>query len=133
MTAIEARAELLAQHRHVRTRLAALAALGERLRAGADVRVEFCWAAVALGIALDKHNTDEQTLLEPILARGDDWAPARLARMREEHTAEHAALHAALHQEPIQLALVLSDFAEELRAHMEAEERTFLHPAVLRD
>lgn len=133
MTAAEARAELLAQHCEVRAALEEVRNAAVRLLDDASGLGDFNWAVVSLSIVLQRHNADETEVLEPILRRGDEWSPARLARMREEHAAEHAALSAALNQEPMALARALPDFAEELLAHMEAEERTFLHPAVLRE
>ncbi len=118
---------LLEQHAGLRQRLAAA-------EAGADVRGELEDAVATLLVELTVHNASEETLLEPILRAGDAYAGARVARMHEEHIDEHMLMQDTLARADVALiAENLSDFAETLRSHMEAEERTFLHPGVIRD
>jgi iron-sulfur cluster repair protein YtfE (RIC family) len=127
------RARLLDEHEALRLRLARAEAMAKAMHEGFAVREEFREAVSALASTLARHNLHEEALLEPLLLLGDEMAPARVARMREEHAGEHAALRVALAEEDLAtLAAALPDLAEELRAHMEAEERTFLHPQVLR-
>ena len=75
---------------------------------------------------------DEEEALGPILARDPAWGPARIARMLEEHAAEHRVLHGLLGAPPLELAARFADIADDLGAHMAAEERTILHPQALR-
>ena len=125
---------LLDQHERLRRRLAATEALAERLRAGAAVRGAFRHGVTMLLEELTTHNVSEETLLEPLLRAGDVYADARVARMHREHLDEHMILQDALIGSDLTvIAENLPDLAETLRAHMEAEERTFLHPGVLRD
>ena len=53
--------------------------------------------------------------------------------MLEEHVAEHSAFWDYLKGTRGEVADKISDLAEELDAHMAAEERTFLSPVTLRD
>jgi hypothetical protein len=53
--------------------------------------------------------------------------------MLEEHVAEHAAFWELLSGTQAEVAERIGELAEELDAHMAAEERTFLSPVTLRD
>jgi iron-sulfur cluster repair protein YtfE (RIC family) len=128
-----ARSTLLAQHDRLRTQLALCAALAARLRAGEDVRVELESALVRIRYAFAEHNETEEMLLEPMLQRSDAWGPRRIDRMLEEHAAEHVMFRNLLTGPTADVAARMEDLTEELEAHMAAEERTFLSPAVLRD
>src|SRR5262245_16958696 len=128
----EARDHLLGQHRRLRELIAATEGVAARILAGEDASVAFQKALAELRTALAEHNWAEESLLEPLLAEGDAWAPKRTARMFEEHQAEHAALKDALSGPEREVAARMADFAEEITAHMDAEERTFLAPTVLR-
>jgi len=128
------RALLLGQHARLRERLVVAEALAERLRAGGAVRSPFRDAVTTLLEELIAHNVSEETLLEPLLRAGDAYAAARVARMHEEHFGEHALMREALVGTDLTIiAENLPELAETLRAHMDAEERTFLHPGVIRD
>src|SRR5262249_22858242 len=67
-----------------------------------------------------------------ILRAGGVYGAARVSRMHEEHLNEHALLREALvgHDLGV-ISANLRELAEALRAHMDAEERTFLHAGVL--
>ncbi|MEZ4399552.1 MAG: hemerythrin domain-containing protein [Kofleriaceae bacterium] len=124
-----ARTELLAQHHALRhhlraVRAAALAAAGE------DHLIS---ALAELSVALTEHNAAEEALLAPLLPDTDAFGEVRLARMRTEHAQEHGAIIAFLERPLDQVVAGLDDFVEQILAHMDAEERTFLHPNVLRD
>jgi hypothetical protein len=54
-------------------------------------------------------------------------------RMLEEHVAEHAAFWEILSGTRGEIADPIDDLADEIDAHMLAEERTFLSPVTLRD
>jgi len=129
----EARTQLLRQHDWLREIMAAAVALGERLLVGEAVREELLRALTELRDALAEHNRDEEAMLENVLRDADAWGPLRVARMFEEHRAEHAAMRDALAGTEIEVAHRFADFSEQLEAHMAAEERTFLSPAVLKD
>ena len=128
------RAHLLRQHQRIRHRLAVAEDLAERLLAGEAVRLSFGDAVFALLRELFEHNRSEEGLLEPLLRAGDDYSSQRVSRMLEEHCAEHALLREGLRGHDLaSVAQGLPEVAESLRAHMDAEERTFLHAAVVRD
>src|SRR5262249_17787712 len=125
---------LLEQHARLRVHLGATEELAHEIRLGCAVRADFRDAVSALLEALCEHNASEEAMLEPLLLAGDVYAPARVARMLEEHIAEHALMRAALiGHDLLVIAENLPDLAEMLRAHMDAEERTFLNAGVLRD
>jgi iron-sulfur cluster repair protein YtfE (RIC family) len=132
LSAASIRAKLLDDHEQLRRLLGAAEELAARQRRQVEPVSELRDALAALRTRLMAHNSSEEALVEPLLAEGDDWAPKRIARMSEEHRAEHAAMVSLLDGDKLRLlAETLPELAEELRAHMEAEERTFLHPKVL--
>lgn len=128
----QARAQLLREHERLR------ALLGDALTlAGGALRGAGSWSEVQRALdelrdAFAAHNASEEALLAPILGEDATIGPARIARMIEEHAAEHAAFRAALAGPPEEVARRLEELAEEIDAHMAAEERTFLSPGVLR-
>ncbi len=124
---------LLEQHEDIRRHLAAAEEFAIQIRIGAPIR-GFEDAMLTLTRALLEHNRAEESLLEPLLAVvGDGQSSHRKIRMYEEHLGEHEIMRAALGRDPGTVAATMSELGEMLRAHMEAEERTFLHPGVLRD
>jgi iron-sulfur cluster repair protein YtfE (RIC family) len=136
----KAREELLCQHAALRDLLGQATKLAGRVLASAahgkpDVPdlPELHRVLARLQAAMATHNVTEEALLEPMLRDADAWAPQRIARMMEEHRGEHAVFCDALVGTDLVVAARLRDLAEELDAHMMAEERTFLSPAVLRD
>ncbi|HKA87035.1 MAG TPA: hemerythrin domain-containing protein [Haliangiales bacterium] len=133
MNPSEARAHILREHDRLRELLAAAETAAARLLAGVDDADRFRGIVAELRTALAEHNAHEEALIEPMLAGVDAVAPLRIRRMVEEHAAEHAALRAHLAGPEAEIAHRMSDLAEDLLAHMEAEERTFLHPRVLGD
>lgn len=133
MNPSEARTQLLQEHARLRVLIAAAEHSAWRLLQGKDDLGTFRQHLVELREAFAEHNVSEEQLLEPLLSGTDSWGPVRFRRMLEEHIGEHAAMRAALAGDELEVAPRLSDLAEELLAHMDAEERTFLHPSVLRD
>jgi hemerythrin superfamily protein len=129
----DARRLLLGQHEHLRLLVGLVEKLGARLLAGESVGERFREALGDLRKTFAAHNVSETELLEPMLRSADEWGPLRVARMTEEHLAEHAALRELLHGDERDVARRIPDFAEELLAHMDAEERTVLSVGVLRD
>ena len=129
----EAREQLLRQHEHLRELIGSMQVLAGRLRLGEPVALDLEHGLEALRRALAEHNLFEKAILEPILRQDPSWGPLRVDRMLEEHAAEHAMFEAALVGDDLAVAGRLAELAEELDAHMMAEERTFLSPGVLRD
>jgi len=124
---LTARQRLLAEHERIRNLLAEAEQFADLRTPGA-----FGAAVATLYRALAEHNAAEELMLLPLLRDVDLFSEKRIERMSEEHAAEHAALRAVLASGgEAELAAALSELAEELRAHLDAEERTFLHPHVL--
>ena len=132
MDPAKARAQLLREHEVLRALLSEALAIAERLRCQDPVHAALERAVDALRQAFARHNDSEEALLEPILREDPAWGPARIARMIEEHSAEHAAFRAMLAGTSLEVAARLPELAEDIDAHMAAEERTFLSPGVLR-
>jgi hypothetical protein len=122
---------LLEQHDGLRVRTSRCLALSDRLQRGEPVATELATELVRLREAFLDHNDVEERLLEPFLSSSDAWGPLRVDRMLEEHAAEHAAFLAQLEGNTAEIAARFADFAEDLDAHMAAEERTFLSRRVL--
>ena len=130
------RAELVAQHRSLRLRLADVERRAAEVRARGTHAAEHALLATAgdLRIALERHNRDEHAHLAPLLRALDAWGSLRVDEMVREHAAEHATLLAMLDATTAaELARDVPPFAAELREHMDHEERTFLAPELLRD
>jgi iron-sulfur cluster repair protein YtfE (RIC family) len=126
-----ARRELLAQHADLRRRLASAEMLARRLMRGDDVMAELGVVIDQLHDAFAQHNRSEEALIVPLLELDPAIGPRRVARMIEEHAEEHRVMRAFLKRPLAEVAAELTDWAEELAAHMDAEERTFLSVAVL--
>ena len=107
--------------------------MAAHLLAGGTRTAAFHQALVDLRGALLEHNVCEEAFLQPLLAAEPAAGAARVKRMMEEHVAEHAAFVGALEGDELEVARRIPDLIEELEAHMQAEERTFLNLAVLRD
>ena len=82
---------------------------------------------------LERHNQDETTIVVALLHGPAAWGTLLIDRMLEEHVAEHAAFWEYLTGTRTEVAAKIEDLAEEIDAHMAAEERTFLSPLTLRD
>lgn len=128
-----ARARLLEQHQGLRDGLDRVGELARQHNAGEPVAERLAAAVAKVAAAFEEHNAFEEALLRPMLAATDAFGDVRIARMVGEHTEEHRAFTAFLGGPLDEVARGFADFAEEIAAHMEAEERTFLHPWVLRD
>jgi hypothetical protein len=133
MDAREARIQLLEEHRRLRLLVAAADEAAAILLAGRGDGSVFRVALAELRVALASHNDSEEALLEPLLAGADAWGPVRVRRMLEEHVAEHLAMRTTLQGDDVEVAPRMAELAEDLLAHIEAEERTFLHASVLRE
>ena len=133
MTAETTRLLLLAQHEHLRglaqtcTRLAKLYRLGEGVGRDLDIALEVLREEFAA------HNEAETALICALLHGPAAWGSLLIDRMLEEHIAEHAAFWELLMGTRAEVAARIDDLADELDAHMAAEERTFLGQVTLRD
>ncbi len=133
MLPTDARILLLTQHDRLRSLLKQVVEAAHQLLADKPALLAFRRALAELRIALKTHNQSEEGILEPLLQRGDELGPDRVRRMLEEHVAEHVAMGELLSGTDRDVASRIDDFAEDLLAHIDAEERTFLHRAVLKD
>jgi iron-sulfur cluster repair protein YtfE (RIC family) len=124
---------MLDQHNRLRAYLDEVGGLARALARGERVTGQLSTALSALARHFDDHNDFEESTLLPLLAATDAFGDVRIARMHGEHLEEHRAFAAFLASPLEDVAAGWDDFAEEITAHMEAEERTFLHPQVLRD
>jgi len=133
MNANEARAMLLAQHTRIRVQLDVCIGLARMYRSDPTVESQLDSELWQLREDLDQHNQLETTIIGELLHGPAAWGALLIDRMLEEHIAEHAAFWDYLKGTRAEVADQISDLAEELDAHMAAEERTFLSPVTLRD
>lgn len=133
MKAIEARTTLLAQHERIRHQLAICTRLAKLHRTGESVETELDEALAQLRDGFAEHNQAETAIISALLHGPAAWGSLLVDRMLEEHVAEHAAFWELLSGTQAEVAERIDDLAEELDAHMAAEERTFLSPLTLRD
>ncbi len=132
MDAAHARTTLLAQHDVIRHDMTSCLAIASRLRAGEAAEAELELALDRLRGDVAEHNKTESQMIRPLLEDGAEWGGQLLDRMLEEHFGEHAAMWRVMSAPAAVVAEHLLELAEELDAHMAAEERTFLAPHVLR-
>jgi len=131
MNAQSTRRLLLVQHAQIRADLASCVALAEKLVAGTASRATFDQAVAQLRFDIDEHTGTETLAIRDLLEDAEEWGTVLLDRMVEEHVGAHDALWAALTGSSHEIAARMKDLAEQLDAHMAAEERTFLSPKVL--
>lgn len=131
----EVHARLAEEHAKIRVLLDQIEALAVGPAEGV---VELAALLSRLALVLAAHNANEEAALRPLLAETDAWGPDRIEAMIADHVAEHAALRGMI--EPLKdltdaagLRRSAADLVAHLRAHLEAEERAFLNPKVLRD
>jgi iron-sulfur cluster repair protein YtfE (RIC family) len=133
MTATEARTTLLAQHEQLRLLLETCIRLARLQCDGDAVTVELDEALAELRDEFAEHNRMETAVIAELLHGPAAWGSLMIDRMLEEHVAEHAAFWELLSGTRAEVAERIEELAEELDAHMSAEERTFLNPLTLRD
>jgi len=126
MDAAHARKLLLGQHDAIRDQLDLCRGIAQRVRRGESAEVDLEAALDRLRDAFSTHNLSESSLIRPLLIGAAHWGDQLLERMIEEHLGEHIAMWQAMGRPSLVLAVQLDDLAEELEAHMAAEERTFL-------
>lgn len=129
----QARTHLLSEHKELRAVLARAERIAAEALAGAPVAGQLHQVLQQCRDLFAAHNESEERLLGPILLQDPAWGQARFDRMFEEHRAEHAEMRAAMTGDDREVAARVADFREMIEAHMDAEERTFLSRAVLRD
>lgn len=133
MNATEARTTLLAQHEQLRLLLETCIRLSRQQRDGDPVAVDLDAALAELRDEFAEHNLMETALIAELLHGPAAWSTLMVDRMLEEHVAEHAAFWELLSGTRAEVAERIEELAEELDAHMSAEERTFLSPMTLRE
>jgi iron-sulfur cluster repair protein YtfE (RIC family) len=126
MDATHARKLLLAQHDSIRSQLDLCRGIAQRVRRGEVAEAELDAGLDRLRDAFSTHNLSESSLIRPLLIGAARWGESLLERMIEEHLGEHVAMWQAMGRSSLVLATQLDDLADELDAHMAAEERTFL-------
>jgi hypothetical protein len=123
-------AELAAQHNALRGMMDRCEELADELDAGRTGPIQLTREVARLRLAFDAHNRFEEQLLRPALLDADAFGEIRVERMVEEHVDEHREMRARLGSSATSdLRAVIAS----LRAHLEAEERYFLSPRILRD
>ena len=132
MTPEHARLELLAQHDRIRDLLATCTRLAKLYKTNELGGEELDLALEALRGELAVHNATETAIVTRLLHGPAAWGALMIDRMLEEHVAEHAAFWQLLQGTRVEVAGRIDELADELDAHMAAEERTFLAPATLR-
>jgi len=133
MTAEETRIRLLQQHERLRQQMNTCTRVAKLFRAGQATGRELDVALDVLRHEFSLHNEAETAVIQKLLHGPASWGSLLIDRMFEEHLAEHAAFWELLSGSPSEMATRIEDLAEELDAHMAAEERTFLAPVTLRD
>jgi len=135
MNAPDARLQLLAQHDRIRQHLERCTRLAAQQRARADepVSEELDEALAGLRDEFAEHNQAETEIIASLLEGPAAWSSLMVDRMLEEHVGEHAAFWELLSGTRDEVADRIAELAEQLDAHMAAEERTFLSPMTLRE
>lgn len=133
MNAETSRLLLLTQHEQLRDRLETCTRLAKLYRVGQPVGSELDLALEGLREDFAAHNDFESKTISRLLHGPAAWSSLLIDRMLEEHVAEHAAFWEILSGNRAEMVERIDDLADELDAHMAAEERTFLAPATLRD
>ena len=123
--------ELMAQHATLRDMMERCQQLADKLdRDGGDPS-QLTREVARIRIAFDAHNTYEEQLLRPVLEASDSFGAVRIDRMVAEHVDEHRSMRTGLAGWTV--TSVLREVLDNLRAHLDAEERYFLTAKVLRD
>lgn len=133
MNAENTRRFLLAQHDQLRAHVQTATRLAKLHRAGHNPGPELDMALEVLREEFAAHNQTETTAISQLMHGPAAWGSLLIDRMFEEHIAEHAVFWELLSGTRSEVAARIDDLADELEAHMAAEERTFLAPVTLRD
>lgn len=122
--------ELLKQHDALRAMIDACDKLADELESGQGDPTVLTREVAKLRLAFDAHNRFEEQLLRPVLREIDAFGDVRIDRMVADHIGEHRAVREHLGEGPV---AVLRGALDQLRVHLQAEERYFLSSRVLRD
>jgi hypothetical protein len=135
--AADALAEVLAQHRALRTLFVRSLQVVERARAG-DLT-----AAASLPVLLvralrivEEHMRQEEALVLPILEEDTPLGPLRAEAYLREHARQRRELERFAATPLVQLGSVadaLAELCQDLLLDMDEEEETLLRPEILRD
>jgi len=118
-------AELVAQHVRLRALLLSAESAARRYLAG-DPAADFRAALDALRGALSVHHQYEERVYESLLREGESTGTLRVERMIRDHENEHVAMLELLELDAQIVVDVLAELADDLIAHIAAEERIFL-------
>lgn len=135
----EIRRAILDDHHQLRTRLHHLHDAIEDARHDPAAAAVLRDGVLDLLDALDAHMDHEDRVLAPALLQTDAWGPWRVERMTAHHEADRArvdGLRRALVEDPLDPDAVRRaavQLISDLQAEMADEERTLLHPDILRD
>ena len=122
--------ELMKQHEAIRAIMDRCEALADELDDGRGDPSQLTREVAKLRLAFDAHNRFEEQLLRPVLRELDAFGDVRIDRMIADHVGEHHAVREQLGDGP---TAVLRNAIDNLRVHLQAEERYFLSSKVLRD
>jgi hypothetical protein len=138
----EVRAELLAQHQKLRTKIEETRCEAERCASGIEPLRPLKICLCELANAMRMHNLREEELLRDILPDVDAWGRARTDTMLDEHVHEHQEIYAALMifggsndaapagaAEPAAAAVL--DLVAKIGSHIAHEEQAYLADDVL--
>ena len=122
--------ELMKQHDALRAMMDHCDALADALDEGRGDASQLTREVAKLRLAFDAHNKFEEQLLRPVLREIDAFGEVRIERMVADHIGEHHAVREQLGDGP---TAMLRSAIDQLRVHLQAEERYFLSSKVLRD
>jgi len=122
--------ELTKQHDAIRQIMDRCEQLADELDEGRGDPSQLTREVAKLRLAFDAHNRFEEQLLRPVLRELDAFGDVRIDRMIADHVGEHHAVREQLGDGP---TAVLRNAIDNLRVHLQAEERYFLSSKVLRD
>jgi hypothetical protein len=128
-TPARALAELAAQHDALRGMMDRCLELADLLDAGQMGPMQLTREVSRLRLAFEAHNAFEEEMLRPVLL-GEVFGDVRIDRLVDDHIHEHREMRAQLNTSETS---ALRETIEQLRAHLEAEERYLLNARVLRD
>ena len=122
--------QLVEQHDALRAIMERCEQLADELDEGRGDAAALTREVAKLRVAFDAHNRFEEQLLRPVLRELDAFGDVRIDRMFANHVDEHRAVRQQLGEGPTN---VLRAAIDNLRVHLDAEERYFLSSKVLRD
>ena len=130
MTPSKLLAELMQQHDGLRAIMDRCDELADQLDIGKGDPGALAREVAQLRIAFDAHNKFEEQLLRPVLREIDAFGDVRVERMFIDHVTEHRTMRLSLGDGTTN---ALRGAIDNLRVHLQAEERYFMASKVLRD